>query len=355
MKTATASRLEVVRADINKLLKDYYEDRLARAGTLHHDYAALWRAMRHLGAQTGKRFRPYIMLVTYQGLGGRDYQAVLPVAAALELLHASMLIHDDIIDRDYVRYGRPNIAGQYRVRYAHVDSAQRDHYAAAAALVAGDLALSGAYELIMASSLPDQTKIAAQRVLAESIFAVGGGELLDSEAVLHPFEDVDSLTIARLKTASYSFVCPLVMGATLAGADTAMQLQLQEFGKAFGVAYQLSDDILGLYGDESVTGKPTTSDLEEGKRTYLMQRALQLSGPADKARLLEILAAGAVNPKQANRARRIIRHGGALEETRTLMGQYLAEAEEILNNLPLQADARAELTALMRHTATRQQ
>lgn len=355
MHTATA-KLTQVRADIESQLAKYYRTRLAKAAALHEDYAALWQSMATLGSNAGKRLRPYVTLITYEGLSGNDYHDVLPVATALEVLHASVLMHDDIIDRDYVRYNRPNIAGQYRERYAaeKVSASDRDHYANAAALLAGDLALSGAYELIAESKLPDTTKLRAMRVLGDAIFAVAGGELLDTESVLMPFESVDALTIARLKTASYSFITPLRMAAALAGLPESEQQPLIALGTAIGISFQLTDDVLGLFGDEAVTGKPTTSDLEEGKRTYLMQQALARSKAPARERLLHIMSKGTVTTAELEEARGLVRASGAYAETQRLIAEYTAEAQQALSQLPLNDAAMQELQHLITWLAQRQ-
>jgi geranylgeranyl pyrophosphate synthase len=352
----TSSRLRTVRTDINALLSEYYAARVKRAGTLHEDYAALWRTLENVGAANGKRLRPYVMLVAYEGLGGKDYSSVLPIAAALEILHTSLLIHDDIIDRDYMRHGQPNVAGQYLERYAeeYVAGAEKEHYANAAALLAGDLALSGAYELVITSPLPSDVKVQVSMLLSESVFAVAGGELLDSEAVLLPIEGVDTLTIAHLKTAVYSFVIPLRVAGVLAEVDRHTQGALEDMGKFTGIAFQLADDILGLYGDQSVTGKPNTSDLKEGKRTYIMQRSLALGSPKQRRQLLSILGSGHITDVDAEKARAIIRDCGALAETRALMRAYADKAELALSRAQLTPDSRAELLALIHKAIERQ-
>lgn len=349
MKASGETRLHAIRADVDAFLVRYYDERVAQAEALHGDYGTLWRAMRELGVTGGKRLRPYVMLMAYEGLGGKDYGAVLPVAVALEVLHTSMLMHDDIIDHDFVRYGRANVAGQYREIYGDkgLDKVDTTHYANAAALLAGDLALSGAYELILGGSLPAEMKIKAQQVMNRSIFAVVGGELLDAESALKSFEDVDSLVVADLKTASYSFVGPLVMGGTLAGADAKTLQLLEKTGRSLGIAYQLADDIIGLFGDEAVTGKSSVSDLQEGKRTYMMRRTLELAKPSERERLMGILG-GSVTPENAELARRIVRDSGALDETRALMRRYADEVRQTLQETPIDEAVRAELILLMR-------
>jgi geranylgeranyl pyrophosphate synthase len=349
MNITTLSTLETVRVEVDAFLARYYHSQLEHAAKLHEDYGALWQALKNLGSTGGKRVRPYVMLTAYQGLGGADSSGVLPLAAALEVLHTSMLIHDDIIDRDYVRYGRPNVTAQYRERYRqeHIAEDQRNHYANAAALLAGDLVLSGAYGLVMAADLPASQRVAAAQILHDSVFAVAGGELLDMEAALLPFEKVDSLVIARLKTAAYSFVYPLSMAGMLANAPLASRQSLEVMGTALGIAYQLTDDILGLFGDEAIIGKTATGDIAEGKRTYLMQAALRRATPVQRVQLEAVLGQGAVTVAQATIVREVVKASGALTETQALVRQYAAEAKAALRKAQVQVDAETELMQLV--------
>src|SRR5690606_2950472 len=219
-------------------------------------------------------------MLAYQTFGGEDYPAVLPVAVAQELLHVSMLIHDDIIDEDYLRHDTDNVSGIYVKRYARYPLAegQRSHFANSAALIGGDLLISAAYQVLASARISEQQKQQATDLLGEAIFVVCGGELLDTESSFIDLSEIDALKIAQLKTASYSFVSPLLMGAVLAGTDQKTQTTLRQFGSALGIAFQLADDILGLYGEEAVTGKSASSDLRQGKRTYMLLKALELLG-----------------------------------------------------------------------------
>jgi geranylgeranyl diphosphate synthase type II len=356
MKAITSSKLDTIRSDIDTQLARYYGDHATQAGAMHEDYAMLWRAMESIGASNGKRLRPYVMLIAYEGLGGDQYSRVLPVAVALEVLHASLLIHDDIIDHDYVRYGQPNVAGQYRERYTHetMSDVERDHYANSAALLAGDLALSGAYELILGSSLSADTKVEVARALNNMIFAEAGGELLDTEAVFLPFEGVDTMTIAHLKTAVYSFVGPLLIAAILAGADNETKHSLEDMGYALGIAYQLADDVLGLFGDEAVTGKSSIGDLKEGKRTFIMQRTFALATSQQLQLLEAVVGREDMTQKQADEVRQIVRDSGALAETKELMSNYAAQAKAALLQVPLKKDVQKELSALIEKAIERQ-
>jgi geranylgeranyl pyrophosphate synthase len=329
--------LDSVRDDINGLLDVYYKDAVARAQKMHPSYGRLWSALHAAHLAGGKRLRPYVLLLTYAGLGGQDYAAALRAAAAVELLHGCMLVHDDIIDRDYIRHGRPNVAGHYREVYAgHVaDPLQNTHYSHSAALLAGDLLLADAYNMLHTADIPSGLKLQALELLGQAVFVVAGGELLDTEAAFLPQESGVSLRIAELKTAHYSFVTTMQMGALLAGADAQDIEVLKRAGMAIGCAYQLADDLLGMFGDEQLSGKSASGDLAEGKRTYLIERGLELSDAAGRQVLLAALGKPEASPQARQAA-----------DTEAMMLQKKAEALQLIAGLPFSRAARQQLQDL---------
>lgn len=277
------STAQPYRNRVDATLASFFTSSVAQAQSISPSYGRLWEAMERLVMAGGKRLRPHMTLLAYEAFGGKDVDAMVPVATAHELLHAALLIHDDIIDRDDIRYGIKNINGQYKALYAQQPEPHRTHYAYSAALLGGDLLLSGAYSLINQSAVTNNDKHYATALLSESLFAVAGGELLDTEAALLPFDQTDATLIATHKTASYSFVKPLVTGATLAGASNQAQQQLRDLGLALGIAFQFTDDILGTFGEEDATGKSVTSDIREGKHTFLIEQYLTMSEPDERA------------------------------------------------------------------------
>jgi geranylgeranyl diphosphate synthase type II len=247
-----------------------------RAEPLGPAYVELWDRI-EASTTGGKRFRPRMGFASYAALGGDDFEAAAYVGAAFELLHTSLCLHDDVIDRDFTRRGAPNVAGAFRDRAlaAGADPALADHHGVSAAVIAGDLALFNAYRLIDRSGVAGEVRARLLEVMDEALFASAAGELIDIDFTLRPaVPHVDDiLTMERLKTAVYSFEGPLQAGAILAGADEETVATLGEFGREIGIAYQLVDDVLGVFGTEEETGKTTVGDLREGKRTVLIAYA----------------------------------------------------------------------------------
>lgn len=268
-------------AVVDSVLAQFFRAQLSRARTLDDSYVELWTSL-EANTVGGKRFRPRMVSLAYDALGGMELEPPAYVGAAFELLHTALIIHDDVIDRDFVRRGAPNIAGTYRDRalVRGLDSAAAEHRGASAAVIAGDLALFNAYRLIDRSGASDVVRDRLLEVLDEALFASAAGELIDIDYAggEEPPPVHDILRMVRLKTAVYTFECPLQAGAILAGASDAVVATLGEFGREIGIAFQLVDDLLGVFGSEDVTGKTTLGDLREGKRTVLIAYAALREG-----------------------------------------------------------------------------
>src|ERR1700712_1088054 len=263
-------------SQVDGVLDRFFSLAKNRASAFGTDYVRLWEQL-EASATGGKRFRPRMVFCAYQSLGGTDLEAAAYVGAAFELLHTALIVHDDVIDHDFVRRGIPNISGSYRDKALARGATEKaaDHSGISAAVIAGDLALFNAYRLIDRSGVADVTRDRLVEVMDDALFASAAGELIDVDfSHLTAMPRVDAiLTMERLKRAVYCFECPLQAGAILAGASEVIVATLADFGREIGVAYQIVDDLLGVFGRESETGKTTIGDLREGKRTVLISYA----------------------------------------------------------------------------------
>ena len=192
-------------------------------------------------------------------------------------MHTALIVHDDVIDNDFVRRGMANVSGSYRRSALQRGSSERvaEHSGLSAAVIAGDLALFNSYRLIDRSGVAGEVRERLLDVMDEALFASAAGELIDvdfSSTTQMPRVD-DILEMERLKTAVYSFEAPLQAGAILAGASEDVIRTLGNFGREIGIAYQIIDDLLGVFGREEETGKTTLGDLREGKRTVMISHA----------------------------------------------------------------------------------
>lgn len=342
--------LTQVISDVETYLDGFLNSQLDLAKKMNPDYARLWQVIIDVNSAGGKRIRPYMTMLAYKAFGGSDYKSVLPIASAMELLHCAMLVHDDIIDRDYVRRGKPNVAGQYYKKYeGNVD---RSHLAASAALIAGDLLISAAFQVVLESDLDAEQKLVAHRIVGEAIFEVCGGELMDTEAVIYEPDQVNSLKIAELKTAGYSFDAPLRLGAMLAGADGDSIKTLSQYARAVGVAFQLTDDMLGVFGDESVTGKPEGSDLKEAKRTYILQRTLKNLKGQDKEEFNGLIGRE-ITRNELKRARDLMKQCGAVDEAESIIQAQISLATKALEKLNFDPEINEEFEKLIKKSVNR--
>ncbi|MFB2557198.1 polyprenyl synthetase family protein [Herbiconiux liangxiaofengii] len=262
---------------VDRVLAGFFSDSHYRARSLGAPYAALWQTLER-NTIGGKRFRPRMVMAAYEALGGTDLDAAAHVGAAFELLHTALIVHDDVIDRDFVRRGGPNVSGSYRdiATTAGIPLPTAEHRGMSVAVIAGDLALFNAYRLIDRSGVDGILRTRLHDILDEAMFVSAAGELYDVDFSIRPEPpSVDEIVeMERLKTAGYSFEGPLQAGAVLAGAPADAVEALGRFGRDIGIAYQVVDDLLGVFGDEGDTGKTTLGDLREGKRTVLLAHAV---------------------------------------------------------------------------------
>lgn len=322
---------------VDSVLNEFFEQSIETATTIDASYRQLWEVLYGLIRSGGKRLRPRMTLLAYTAFGGRDNAKIVPIAAAQELLHFSLLIHDDIIDRDYTRYGTLNVAGRYKETYSKfiTNSDDQVHFAHGAAILGGDLMLSGAHQLIALSNLNDRDKTMAQYLLSQSVFEVAGGELLDTESSFVPYSDGDALKIARYKTAGYSFATPLLTGASIAGASESQQVILREFAVVLGTAFQLVDDLLGVFGEEETTGKSTISDIVEGKRTYMVEQAFRTMTVLEKNRFNASFGNHTATASQIEEVKQLLVSTGAKAATEHHINEYSQRAKNLLDDLRL--------------------
>jgi geranylgeranyl diphosphate synthase type II len=340
---ARAEQAQERQSQVDAVLARFFSLAKKRAAPMGAEYEQLWADL-EANTTGGKRFRPRMVFAAYEALGGTDLEAAACIGAAFELLHTALIVHDDVIDRDFVRRGAPNLAGSYRDRAAAAGAtpAAAEHRGISAAVIAGDLALFNAYRLIDRSGVGDVVRGRLVEVMDDALFASAAGELIDvdfSWAPDVPLVD-DILTMERLKTAVYSFECPLQAGAILAGASEETVVTLGDFGREMGIAYQIVDDLLGVFGTEAETGKTTTGDLREGKRTVLIAYATSAPGWDD---LAELFGSPDLDDDGAARLRAHLTDCGAKAFAEGLARYYANRALARLVEPHIPAALRAEL------------
>lgn len=274
----------------------------------------------------GKRLRPALVVTGYQACGGTDFDAVSPLAQAAELLHTYLLIHDDIMDHAELRRGARTVHAELRERHRAAgwpgDAAE---HGKALAILAGDLAASWAADLVRSARASRPTDAAAvARTWALMAAEVIAGQHLEMRLPLlarHgelPTED-ELLNVLRLKSGRYSVERPIELGARLAGAASPTLAALAVYGRAVGEAFQLQDDLLGLFGEPGDTGKSVGGDYSEGKYTLLLHRALAAATAADRDWLLAHLGETDAPAEVLDHALALIRATGAQAQIEELI------------------------------------
>ncbi|MET0975375.1 MAG: polyprenyl synthetase family protein [Leifsonia sp.] len=324
----------------------------------------------------GKRFRALFCYWGWQSVSGEsdsfdpfaddaetpDLSAVVGVAAALEIFHAAALVHDDIIDNSDTRRGAPSAHRLFEALHAESGWAgDAAGFGRAAAVLHGDLLLGWSDELLDEALSLVEDRTAARRTRLEfnrMRTEVTGGQYLDilEERAWPTREEAEfrsrAETVITYKSAKYSVLAPLVIGAAVGGGTDAQLAALRTFGLPLGMAYQLRDDLLGVFGDAQVTGKPSGDDLREGKRTVLIAIARE-NMPAGQRRLLdELLGDPELTEQQIELLQSTIRASGAVDEVEALIARHVVRATTVMTDAPLTRRARRELADLA-ETVTR--
>lgn len=336
----------------NEMLAGFFKTAIAEGDKISSNYGRLWRHMETVVMHGGKRLRPYLTLVGYGQFDKNSVHEAVPFAAAQELLHTALLMHDDIIDRDDVRHGIDNLNGFYKREYTRLPEPDKTHFAHSAALLGGDLLIAGAHRLIIANTSKPDDQVAALAQLYQSIFEVAGGELMDVEASFSVDKQLHALPIAIHKTASYSFIGPLLTGARLAHAPEAHIKALHAFGLNLGIAYQLQDDLLGIFGDETITGKSTVNDIREAKQTYIIEQYLA-STAADTQLFARTFGNKHASTSDISSLKASIEASGARKKTETAVQDYIQKSRSALDQLDPKHPTRDELSIFLENIINR--
>ncbi|HKJ54819.1 MAG TPA: polyprenyl synthetase family protein [Nitriliruptoraceae bacterium] len=302
----------------------------------------------------GKRLRPLLVVVGHEAAGGiRD--DVLGAAVAVELVHTWALLHDDLIDASATRRGSPTTHRRFTAHHAGNEwSGDADDWGAAVAILLGDLVAVLADDAF-ASMDPTTVDIGpGQAAFSRLRREVMAGQVLDITVAASRDADIDrALQVATLKSGRYSVTRPLELGAVLGGAHADLVAELADVGDALGVAFQLRDDLLGMFGDADVTGKPVGDDLREGKRTVLVAEAMARLDSASAATLDAMLGVRHLDDDTVAEGLALLVSSGAREATSERMSALVAEARSRIDELPA-GTARDDLAALADLVGTRQ-
>lgn len=296
---------------VEKELRDY-------AGTINKTYSlnklspVLSNNIKEFICRAGKRIRPILFCIGYRGYAQKIPPRLFRSALSLELLHDFLLVHDDIIDKSSLRRGRPSM---HALLKDYLGQNKKAKFSGEdLAIVAGDVIYALALDAFLAVKEDPRRKEAALKKFIQAALCTAGGEFIELLLGSKPIEKVSREDIYKIydyKTAHYTFASPLTIGATLAGAKTSQIKKLYSCGMLLGRAFQIKDDIIGIFGEDKETGKSNLTDIKEAKRTLLLWHAFNHADKKDKLTLKRILEGQCVKDSGLIIIREIIAKSGA--------------------------------------------
>lgn len=350
-----------IAARVESTLRDFFASRDALITEIGGGYREAVTSLESFVLQGGKRVRPAFAWTGWLGAGGDPESpaaaAVLHACSALELVQACALIHDDIIDASTTRRGFPTIHVDFGRRHGESGWAgSSGHFGTSVAILLGDLALAWADDMVRESGIDAAAATRISPVWSAMRTEVLGGQFLDICNEASADESVEAaLRVNRFKTAAYTIERPLHLGAALAGADDRVINAYRHFGTDVGIAFQLRDDLLGVFGDPAVTGKPSGDDLRTGKRTVLLALALERADRDDRAAgaLLREGIGSDLTDSDVNVLREIIARVGAVAELETRIAALTTSALAVLGDADITAAGKEALTSMAAAATTR--
>jgi geranylgeranyl diphosphate synthase type I len=321
-------------------LARYFKQKMERAGKNDPVAKQAVKIIADFTMAAGKRIRPALVYYAYLASGGRDGEEILDASMAIELIHSFLLIHDDVIDRDVKRHGIPTVHTQYaKIGKMMNQKNNSEHFGNSMAIISGDMAAAMGNEIIFNAKFPPEIIIRALDKLQDIVFVTIPGEMLD--VILERRGNAIEKEILRMfegKTSRYTFEGPLHLGAVLAGAGQKTLDIFSAYSLPLGKAFQIRDDILGVFGDEKKLGKPVGSDIIEGKQTLLFIKALEKGTKVQKAKLKIYLGKKDLSYEELMEYRTIVKESGALEYCESLAKKFVAEALDTIKWMEFKND-----------------
>lgn len=337
-----------IRKEVDEALYAFVDRRRPALQAISDDLDPLVSALGALLAG-GKRLRPAFCYWGWRGAGGGDLPEIVPAAASLELLQASALIHDDVMDASDTRRGRPSAHRRFQAMHEEAGwPGAAAAFGTGAAILLGDLCLVWSGLMYDESGLPAETLRRGRPVYDLMRTEVMSGQYLDMLEQARGRGTVESaLRVVVYKSAKYTIERPLHLGAALAGAPPPVVAAYSAYGLPLGIAFQLRDDVLGVFGDPAVTGKPAGDDLREGKRTVLIALALRAATPAQAGVVRAGLGDRGQDEAGIEALRSIIVDTGALAACEEMIESYAAQATDALRTAPITPEAKDALAGLV--------
>lgn len=344
--------VEGLRVRVHKALEDFLSGQLQVLEDVSPDCTPLVEYISDL-LRGGKRLRPAFCYWGWRGAGGPDVPEIATASASLEFFQAAALIHDDVMDDSDTRRGMPAVHRRFATLHRGSGwTGDGERFGLSGAVLAGDLCLVWSSEAFLASGLDPAALSRGLPVFDRMRTQLMGGQYLDIlEQAVGAQRTTDAAARARrviqYKSAKYSIEHPLLLGGALAGADPQLLATYSAYGLPLGEAFQLRDDVLGVFGDPEQTGKPAGDDLREGKRTVLIAYALETASPAQAGVVRKLLGDPHLEAHGVEALREVIVDTGALDRVERLIDDLVAGCHGALSGADIDDPARRVLIDLV--------
>lgn len=330
--------LATIKKAVDHQLLVYLDDVITEARKEDQLIASMMTYFKKTLLAGGKRVRPAMMQYGYMAAGKESDDVIVKASISIELMHAFLLMHDDIVDRDDYRHGLKTMHAYYRDHSKNLFSSEREneHFGVSTGIVMGDFVHTLGNDVLFSADLPPQNIINAMKKMQDVVGRTAVGEMQD---VIIEFKgaatEEEILRMYENKTARYTFEGPLRLGAILAGADDAFCEELSAFAIPLGIAFQLQDDLLGIYGSQEKTGKPVGSDIAEGKITLLVARAYEKATREQKKQLDALLGNPHIAVGDCDVFRDIMKGTGAYDRVIADIEKYTQKAYDAAQQMDI--------------------
>ncbi len=334
---------------IDDFIEGFYRDKIRRAGFpfIRDCYSCLLEFC----LRDGKRIRPLLLIASCRGYGriGTEQHKLVKLASAVEIMHAFLLIHDDIIDRSELRRGGKTL--HRTARDAFSKHSLNENIGNDIAIVLGDVLYSNCVEIISGVRMAPKRKDRFLEIFAKTYEMTGWGQILDSLNSMPRDLDASSESpsiISEMKTSYYTIYYPIVMGYVLTGRYNAGEMRrIEDFSIPLGMAFQYRDDILGTFETDNNTGKSSETDILEGKFTLLVKEALEKLPKREQGNFKKLFLKQKKSKKDIAVIRNYISDSGALESVKQKQGDFIRSSRERLNGLSMSARSREIVSGII--------
>jgi len=351
-----------LRNKIEKELNEFFDNKIEQAGNQKKpgEFLEMIRNIKIFTLNGGKRIRSILFCYGYLIAGGEKKEDILKASISVELIHSYLLIHDDIIDEDDFRRHNLSMHHIYEKKYKNrfknnykkrrlkaFNENEIKQFGISMAIVTGDLASSLGYEILNRSNFSTDLKIKAIKKLNQVVSNTITGEAMDVILAVRQKDDSrDILKMQEYKTARYTIEGPLHLGAILAGADENFLKSISKFAIPLGIAFQIQDDIIGVFESKEKTGKPAGGDIKEGKKTFLSTKAFEKADDKQLETLSGLFGNKNISPDEIDDFREIIKKTGSLDYSLEKINSLVRSSKAHLEKMKISENDKERLLEL---------